>query len=121
MPPDRGVKQGFFLERSRSPSRSLPRSSEAKALADQPRRLAAVGAAPGLLHHRADQGADRLALPRLDLLSGLGLGGDRPVDDGAELAGILDPPSPRRSTIAAGSPPSAAISARTCRPPPRLS
>src|SRR5436305_1863543 len=54
-------------------------------LPDQPIDLPAVSAALGLLHHGADDGADRLAIAGADLLGGLGVGFDRSGDDRLQL------------------------------------
>ena len=93
--------------------------SDAELLPDQAVDLAAVGAALGLLHHGADDGADRLAVAGADLLGGLGVGLDRGGDDRLQLAVVGDIwARPSRSTIAAGSPPSATSAASTVLPLP---
>ena len=83
--------------------------------ADQPLHLAAVGAALRLPHHGADDRADRLPLAGLDLLDRVGVGGDRAIDDLAQLVRPPRAPSPWASTIAAGSPPSAISTPSTSR------
>src|SRR5215211_2471122 len=67
-----------------------PSMAGAEALADQLGDGAAVGAALGLLHHRADDPADRLLVARADLLRGLRFRLDRAIDDRLELARIGD-------------------------------
>ena len=95
-------------------------SSSPSCSLDQAVDLAAVGAALGLRHHGADDGADRLAVAGADLLGGLGVGGDRgwrrspPARRRRPTSG----PRPSRSTIAAGSPPSATRAASTVLPLP---
>ena len=96
-----------------------PSASEAELRADQAVDLAAVGAALGLAHDGADDGADRLAVAGADLLGGLGVGLDRGGDDRLQLAVVgAICARPSRSTIAAGSPPSATSAARTVLPLP---
>src|SRR5689334_14775493 len=58
---------------------------EAELLADQAGDLAAVRAALRRAHDDADDRADGPPLPRLDLLGGVRLRGDRPLDDLGEL------------------------------------
>src|SRR5680860_455455 len=76
--------------RARQPKLSPLEPSETELLPDQAGYLAAVGAALGLLHHGADDRADRLAVAAADLLGGLGVGLDRGGDDRVELAAVGD-------------------------------
>src|SRR3954452_6659436 len=79
--------------RSRSSSSSA-RTAEPptlpQLLADQPAHLAAVRAALGLLHHRADDHPGRLRVAGAHLLGGLRIGLDRGGDDRLELAAVRD-------------------------------
>src|SRR4051794_17739080 len=63
---------------------------DAELLPDQAGDLSPVGTTLGLLHDRADDGADRLAVAGLDLLGGGGVGLDRGGDDALELAAVGD-------------------------------
>src|ERR1051326_6535062 len=57
-------------------------------LANQPVDFAAVGAALGLLHHGADDCADRLLVAGADLLGGLWVGVDRGGNDCLQLTAV---------------------------------
>src|SRR4051812_2754248 len=58
--------------------------SEAGALAEDGRDRLAVGLARRLLHHLADEHAAHLLVAALELLEGVGVGGDHLVDGGLE-------------------------------------
>src|SRR3954447_26143034 len=62
---------------------------DAELLADEPVDLAAVGAAAGLLHDRADERAHRLGVAALDALDDVRVVLDHLRDDAGELAVVL--------------------------------
>src|SRR3954469_15265375 len=80
----------WYAEMSDSPKTNCSSPLQPELLADDPRDLLAVGAAARLLHHVADDHADRLHVAALQLLRHVGVGGQRPLDDGPELVAAAD-------------------------------
>src|SRR3954471_5556497 len=70
--------------------RSQTSPPQSEPLANQLRDRAAVGSSLRLLHHRADDSADRLLVALAHLLRGLGFGLDRAIDDALQLGGVGD-------------------------------
>src|ERR1700679_3891466 len=85
---DAPIGRGATNSRSALAPLRPSRPSDPQLLPDQAVDLAAVGAALGLLHHGADDRADRLAVAGADLLGGFRVGLDCRRDDRLQLAAV---------------------------------